>query len=341
LQRIAKRGNTDKLTRIVLTDKEMTAILSLAPPSVGRTIQFVGKIRMSIFGTMAASRFAVRSCLCAVLVFAAVLFRAQAAPLGAVEFPFKFHDGFLWVEVTVPQSAEPLNFLFDSGASASVVNLKTAQRLKLPLGNPGAVRGVDATTTGFFPQRLMATADKIPLKKDYLAVDLSQLGRACRCCVDGLIGMDFFRGKVVQIDFAEHKIRLLKSTKGIEGKTVITLKMRPCGMEVPVQVNGGEPRFVRLDTGCASPLQWVTAGVQPKDCSQRPAIALSRFTVSETKSTVRLGNVEFQSVPTGIHAREIFAGEAGLIGNGILSGFKTVTIDTRRSQLILGERISN
>ena len=296
---------------------------------------------MGVFGTLAAGRFAVRSFLCAVLVFAAALFQAQAAPSGAAEFPFKFHDGFLWVEVVVPQSGKPLNFLLDSGASVSVINLKTAQRLKLPLGKPVAVRGVETTTTGFFPQRLMAMADKVRLQKNYLAVDLCQLGRACNCCVDGLIGMDFFRGKVIQIDFAEHKIHLLKSSDGIGNKTVIPLKMRPCGMEVPVQVNGGEPQFVRLDTGCASPLQWVTAGVRPGDCSQRPAVALSRFTVSECKSTVRLGNSEIQSVPTGIHADAIFAGESGLIGNGILSHFKTVTIDTRRGQLILGKRVSD
>ena len=295
---------------------------------------------MVIFGTTVAFPFAVRSCLCVVLVLAAMLFGAKAAPSGA-EFPFRFHDGFLWVEVAVPQSEQPLNFLLDTGASVSVINLKTAQRLKLTLSKPVAVRGVETTTVGFFPQRLLATADKVQLKKDYLAVDLEELGQACCCCVDGLIGVDFFRGKVVQIDFAERKIRLLKSTEGIDSKTVISLKMRPCGMEVPVRVNGSEPQLVRLDTGCASPLQWVTTGVRPGDCSQRPAVALSRFTVNECKSAVRLGNVEFQSVPTGIHANEIFAGEAGLIGNGILSEFKTVTIDTKRGQLILGERVPN
>ncbi len=273
------------------------------------------------------------------LFFIAALLRVQAAPSSScAEFPFEFREGFLWVQVNVPQSFKPLNFLLDTGASVSVINLDTAQRLKLRLGQPVMVQGVGSTTEGFWPQRLTAKANEVPLGNNYLAVDLGELGQACNCCVDGLIGADFFRGKVVQIDFAGHKIRLLNSDAKVDGQTVITLETRTGSMEVPVQVDGGEMKFVRLDTGCASALQWVTAGVEPKDCQQRLAVALSRFNVSETKCRVRLGSVEFQSVPTGLHSAEIFTGEAGLLGNDILSRFNTVTIDAKRGQLILGAR---
>src|SRR5258708_4931133 len=172
------------------------------------------------------------------LFLAAALLQARAESSTPVEFPFEFHDGFLWVKVMVPQSAEPLTFLLDSGASVSVINLKTAQRLKLPLGRPVVVQGVESTSRGYFPQRLDATAKGVPLQKNYLAVDLAKLGQVCNCCVDGLIGADFFHNKVVQIDFAEHKIRLLKSGEKINGQA-LDLKVRPCGMEMPVQVNGG------------------------------------------------------------------------------------------------------
>ncbi len=275
----------------------------------------------------------------AVLVLAA-LFKARAESSAVAEFPFEFHDGFIWVQVNVPQSARPLNFLLDTGASVSVVNLTTAQRLKLSLGQPVAVQGVESTTKGFFPQRLTVTANNVPLQKNYLAVDLAELGHACNCCVDGLIGMDFFRDKIVQIDFGEHKIRLLKSADAADGQTAIALKLRRCGMEVPISVNNGESNFVRLDTGCASALQWVNAKIQPENCSQRIAVALTPFTVNETKCDVQLGNTKFPSVTTSLHSKEIFAGEAGLLGNGILSHFKTVTIDAKHGQLILGEQIS-
>jgi hypothetical protein len=44
----------------------------------------------------------------------------------AQEFPFHFREGLIWVQVDVPQSHEPLNFLLDTGAGVSVLNLRTA-----------------------------------------------------------------------------------------------------------------------------------------------------------------------------------------------------------------------
>jgi hypothetical protein len=44
---------------------------------------------------------------------------------------------------------------------------------------------------------------------------------------------------------------------------------------------------------------------------------------------------EFRNVPTGVHATAIFQGEAGLLGNGLLSCFSTVTIDANARGLML------
>jgi predicted aspartyl protease len=63
------------------------------------------------------------------------------------ELAIQFRDGLLWAEVYVPQSKEPLHFLVDSGASASVVNLSTARRLGLKLGPKVKVTAVATTWT--------------------------------------------------------------------------------------------------------------------------------------------------------------------------------------------------
>jgi len=75
------------------------------------------------------------------------LLSARAAPLSLNEFPFEHRGGLLWVKVSVPQSVESLNFLFDSGAGASVINLRTAKRLGVKLGVSSAqiVRGIPST----------------------------------------------------------------------------------------------------------------------------------------------------------------------------------------------------
>jgi hypothetical protein len=280
----------------------------------------------------------VRCRFCTALIFVAALFRLQAAPVTLAEFPFRFSEGLLWVEVSVPQSDKPLHFLLDTGAGASVINLSTAKRLGLKLGQEVVVRGVDTTLSGYWQEALSAKAGVVELPGKYLAVDLGKLSSSCEQSVDGLIGADFFCDRVVQIDFNTQKIRLLKPEKAATSEEVLPLQVRRCGMRVPITVDGHKRQWVRLDTGCARALQWVTSEVNPNQCTRQMAIGLAQISILESKTNVRIGNHDFQEVPTGLHETVIFPGEAGLLGNGLLSRFSTVTIDAKSGRVILGER---
>jgi len=277
----------------------------------------------------------VRYCPFAILIFVAALLRLQAAPTTLAEFSFQFREGLLWVEVTTPQSAKPLNFLLDTGAEVSVVNLSTARRLGLRLADKVRVRGVKASLTGYWPQNLSATVGDVALPTEYLALDLSRLSRACERPVDGLIGADFFRDRVVQIDFAEQKVRLLNPDEIPAPANALPLDVRSCGMRVKASINGGEPQWLRVDTGCATALHWVTSTVQPEKCVRKVAIGLAKLNIPQRRTTVDLGEHTFWEVPTGLHRTPIFSGEAGLLGNGLLAQFATVTIDTKAGRLIL------
>lgn len=147
--------------------------------------------------------------LCAILVVASRLLHAELVAPAAVDLPIQFREGLLWVEVCVPQRKEPLHFLLDSGASSSVVNLSTARQLGLELGPKVNVSAVAATLTGHWPVKLSAKASHVGLPDQYLALDLSKLSGACGRSVDGLIGADFFRHRVVEIDYLAQKLRLL------------------------------------------------------------------------------------------------------------------------------------
>jgi hypothetical protein len=50
---------------------------------------------------------------------------------------------------------------------------------------------------------------------------------------------------------------------------------------------------------------------------------------------VRIGEHEFEKVPTGLHATAIFPGEVGLLGNALLSQFSSITIDAKAGRVIL------
>jgi len=258
---------------------------------------------------------------------------AGGKPQIEAEFPFEFREGFIWVKVVSPESSAPLNFIFDSGAAVSTINAGAAQRLGLNSGERVAVKGVGSTTSGRWPQPFTASVNGIRLPRRYLVVDLCNLQASCQCPVDGLIGADFIGGKVVQIDFEAKKIRLLRSSEQIPGD-VIELKKRRDVWHVPLRVNGSTTAWFRLDTGCATALHWVT-GSAPKTSSTRVTVALTEMSLPVTETMVQLGATKLTDLQTSIHRSEIFSGEAGLAGIGLLSRFSSVTLDGKANRLIL------
>lgn len=274
------------------------------------------------------------------LVFVAAFINVQAQPSPSTEFAFEQRGGLIWVKVSVPQSAEPLNFLLDSGAGVSVVNLRTTKRLGLKLGQRVDVRGVGNSTDGFWPQRMQATAGGVELPKECLAVDLAELSRACDCGVDGLLGADFFQERVVQIDFVARKIRLLPSSDMTGATNVVKLKLNRGALLASVGVDENKPQWLRVDTGCTSALQWVTSRRKTAARSSGVSVGLTELNIPATTTTVKLGSMTFDSVPTGLHRTPIFAGESGLLGNGLLMRFERVTFDTKAGRLVLdGPRV--
>jgi hypothetical protein len=254
-------------------------------------------------------------------------------PSTAAEFPFDFREGLIWVQVRVTATAEPLNFLFDSGAKVSVLHEHTARRLGIRLGAKVKVHGVGVETTGFWPQRLAACVAEVPLPGELLVVDLAKLSRACNCPVDGLIGADFLSGKVVQIDYPARKIRLLAKAPRPAGAQVLPLRSARGVFHLPVRVNGEPSRWVRLDTGCAAALHWAGEGKCPATPSARISIGLTEVNVPTALATVQVGERTFNAVNVGWHAQAIFPGEAGLLGNLLLARSR-VTLDTVAGVLV-------
>ena len=274
--------------------------------------------------------------LCVILAFAVRLLQAETADSSASELPIQFRDGLLWAEVSVPQSKEPLHFLVDSGASASVVNLSTARRLGLKLGPKVSVTAVATTLTGHWPVKLSAQASGLELPDEYLALDLSKLSGACSRPVDGLIGADFFRGRIVEIDYTAQKVRVFDAAPSVEATNAVPLEARPCGFRVAVNVNGGRSQWVRVDTGCATAFQWVTSKERADRCTSKLAVGLAELSIPQTMVGLRIGNHHLDTVPTGLHRNAIFPGESGLLGNGLLAQFGVVTIDAKSGRLFLG-----
>lgn len=261
----------------------------------------------------------------------------RGSPLRPGEIPFQFRDGLIWIQVAVPQSANRLSFLLDSGANVSVLDLRVAKQLGLKLGRLVEVRGVSVQTFGSWPVSLPGTAAAVPLPENLLALDLGRLSRSCTCSVDGLLGADFFIGRVVQIDFEREIIRLLREAPTPAGGDTLPLEVRRGVFRVPVGVNKAALQWARLDSGCASGLEWVLADQPASIDSFKISIGLAETRIPQALMNVRLGN-QVHEVLVGVHERELFPAEHGLLGNGLLSRFGRVTVDEPGHHLILEPR---
>jgi hypothetical protein len=273
------------------------------------------------------------------LGFLLVLLQGVSAWAGpAYDLQFELRAGLIWVRVENPQGGKPLNFILDSGAEASVIDTRAAQRLHLEMGQPVTVRGINSTTVGYWPEHLPAQMAGVSLPGDYLAMDLSELSDACHRRVDGLLGADFFAGRIVQIDFLKERIHLLDRFQPAADATVLPLQIDAARLRVPVEVEGLGKAWARLDTGCASDLHWAvstTAMTREGSSSQELGVGVSSILIRENRKSVRLGNLTVNNVSTGLHTETLLAGEAGLLGDGLLSQFSVVTIDEPAGQLVL------
>jgi len=93
---------------------------------------------------------------------------------------------------------------------------------------------------------------------------------------------------------------------------------------------------MRLDTGCESALEWAPGkAMANRDPGARDvSIGLSSASIRYIHADVQLGSHKLRGVEIGVHPQQIFSGERGLLGNGVLSQFR-VTIDTPGRRVIL------
>ncbi|MDB6072683.1 MAG: hypothetical protein JWO89_323 [Verrucomicrobiaceae bacterium] len=244
------------------------------------------------------------------------LFFAAFTEVSATVIPFEFRDGLIWVKIAAAGAQAPLNFLLDSGAGSTVLSADASARLQVPIGKPTSVQRVGAGVAAFRARDFQASLGGIAVSRTPLVLDLSHTSSFCCRAIDGLIGQDFLRDRVVQINFKTSTIRLLDRAEADEGAIVMKLKTANAAFCVALSVNGASPKWTRLDTGCDDGLHWVGSGE------------------TASRSSVQLGKELLTNVKTAWHRSQIFPDEAGLLGNGVLSNY-LVTIDAVKGRLLL------
>ncbi len=181
------------------------------------------------------------------------IFSQTAQKNGSTEFIY--HQRLIFLKVRVNEN-DGLLFLLDTGASASAVDLKTAERLKLPLtgedkveGTAGVIDVKKARVKSFAVGKARVKDLSIP------AYDLSGILVPPSMRLDGILGYDFLRFFSIHINFSNRAITL-------SSKVVRDPASQASVIPVPFTLDNGIPRFsvvlndrvaadFRLDTGAS------------------------------------------------------------------------------------------
>jgi predicted aspartyl protease len=190
------------------------------------------------------------------------LFSCAAAFAAATTIPFLYENRIPFVQVQ-PQSGQraPLCFILDTGASTTVVGSATVDRLQLgyyktspPVNNfeTSTTCGLGNSPAGYF-HGLRATCGGLPLKSTALKTDISNMSLCCGRQVDGLMGTDFFRDKILTINFAR-RILQIEQAPGTDGACSRVVQTIPADLRNAVFANISTPLSSRplvflVDTG--------------------------------------------------------------------------------------------
>ena len=285
---------------------------------------------------------------------------AQApASTRAIVIPAERASNVFFARVTI-NGAGPFWFTVDTGATLTVIDPATARQVGLPTQPAGTRENVGvtggetelATTTG----ARLEVGDLPGFAPDVLYVipvrgNAAQLGHQ----VDGVLGTDFLRRYVVELDYAGGQVTLRQGT-GRDDTTPaqdgvpITVEGNVLLAPATVTLTDGSTITARLliDTGSSGALALTTPFVQKHQLAERfesrrasvtvgingmaysPVIGLASLMFGE--AVISRPNASLSQVTNGLSASSDFD---GIIGADLLRRY-TVTVDYPRRRLIFG-----
>ena len=172
-------------------------------------------------------------------------------PAQNISIPFEYYQGLIFLEIETAKK-DTLFCLFDTGAEISAVNEATSNVLGLPVVDSAQVTGSNAT----IDVQVVSMTDLTlrnhhvnsiaPTKRD-LSHSLTPNNRI----LDMILGYDFFKESIIEIDFSRLEIRIIKDTAFLNYATYIPFSLDHNIPRFSGMASGKIPLDFRLDTGAS------------------------------------------------------------------------------------------
>jgi predicted aspartyl protease len=284
-----------------------------------------------------------------------VLAQSPASPRAFIEVPFELIHGTILIPATV-NGAGPFWMMLDTGADPSIVDLGVAKRAGLKIaakGKQGSGGGTSHNLSYGTSLPLLRIGGLTATKVDALAMDLSGLSATLGRSLGGALGYSLFKGRIVQIDYPNRRVRFYKRApsctraKNLHPKQCTILSFR---YQDDILANGvavdGKPVTTNFDTGSNSSFQLNPAAVEKlgvgEDLARAQASSSRGFNgeLNNREGTVRnvsVGKISVDDAPIVFFGKGMGVDKEPWdlrIGSGFLKDF-AITLDFRHGQIIL------
>jgi hypothetical protein len=240
---------------------------------------------------------------------------------------FRGDDGIMILDARIGDSG-PMPFILDTGASPCVLDPTIAEQLGIGIGSSTERRGGAGTFESGVADRsvtlTIGTGDLACTEK--LITDLSGIASLFGLQPAGIVGGDFFRNRIVEIDYDEATIRIHDRSSyerpDAGGLVPIRVKGNRPHLDARLSVPGGPQDVIReliVDTGSLDHVDdpLLKEGSAPLKSISATGLGAGFSGEAGTWSSVEIGPYRFENVPGIVPSVPI-------VGNGILARFNPV-----------------
>ncbi|HYO92108.1 MAG TPA: aspartyl protease family protein, partial [Pyrinomonadaceae bacterium] len=277
---------------------------------------------------------------------------AQAQSSRVSRFPMEMNGNHVLLQGRVNGSA-PLWFTLDTGAAASVINMRRARELGLPLSGTGRAQGAGGTAESGRLNGITFSLEGVEIKNlNVMALALDSIEATAGRSMDVIIGAELFHRYVVEVDYESRFITLYDPKQFVydgDGESLpLKLDQNHPYVSARVALPGLEPiegEFV-IDAGSGFGITFNPAFVKERKLVERvPNTIQSKARGVGGEFALTIGRIESLSFgryrldkPTAAFPQTggfiSKKGSVGNIGGLILRRFKVI-FDYSRKRMIL------
>lgn len=291
--------------------------------------------------------------LCYLLFWSAHSLYAQ---LSVIPFTLK-ENGHIHIKVKLNDFEEPLNFVFDTGATADVLDTKIAKKLGLKADYQQSVSGGGGSKSyDIVLSQKLTVAPGITIDRSNLVLtDLEAFHQLSDHPFDGIVGYNLLRKYVTKIDYEREKLSLYESIGDVNTKKYYKIPFRfDRGIPIPqfdisIQLENGETFSGKIlfDSGAGITLSVNTPFSREHSLAKKTnkrivskSQNLGHESISEQIAirSLKMGKFEFKSLPISLANDEggvsSYLNYLGILGAKVIKRF-TVILDYREKVLYL------